>query len=136
MKKYAISAAVALLLMTGWAFADTSLVLSTVLPGFTKISSYEDSELHRAASSLIRSYAAEVDVRCISVEVFHHERATSLTYSKMMLESFLPFNSVTRELLSSTQQIVLLVLSRNSEALAVLYRLDGTGNGNLLIACG
>lgn len=107
------------------AFADTSLRLSTSLPGWDKVRS---GPIEQSVENLARDYARQLGQFCSLPEVFVRSRSSSIISAESSFTTHLPFNSREEVLLrSSSQRVSVVYPPFGSNALAVMVVIEGSG---------
>lgn len=125
-----------LLATSNAAFADVSLNLGTVFPGWDKLGrTGAEGQISDSITDLASGYARQLGRFCSLPEAFLRESSSSIITALVFYESFLPYDSSERVLLDTFDQRVSIVTLRpRSEALVLLVRLDRLGVGMVVCA--
>lgn len=117
------------------AFADVSLRLGTVFPGWDELgNSGADRQLSATMTDLASGYARQLGRFCSLPETFLRESSSSILTALVFYEGFLPHGSSERVLLDTFDQRVSIVTSRTgTENLVLLVKLDRLGVG--MVVC-
>lgn len=120
-----------ILLLASVAFADSSLKLGAVFPGWDRVRS---GGLYDAAVDMARDYGRQVGHFCSLPEVFFRDRATSILTAELFYESYLPFGSSEVMLLESRDQRVAMI-RRSTSPSDVLSVMVALRSGVVLVLC-
>jgi len=124
-----VLAIVVLAAIAGMGFADVSLRLGVVFPGWEKLGSREvEGQIEESVTELAKDYARQLGRFCSLPEVLLREASSSILTALIFYEGYLPFGAREEVLLDSFDQRVSVVhMNTGGDALVVMVDLDDMG---------